>query len=474
LPISAFCDDALGSADAVEIAGRIRSGELQRAEVIEAAIARAERVNPRLNALATPMFDEAREAAAFAHHGALAGVPSFFKDSDPVAGAPFKFGSRALPSGPATKTSAFAEQFLSTGLISLGSTSMSEFGLTGTTEALLYGRTHNPWKPGFSPGGSSGGSAALVAAGVVPVAHANDGGGSTRIPAACCGLVGLKPSRGRLVELEGSWLMPVRLQHQGMLSRSVRDTATFYHAAERYYRNPRLPEMGLVRQPGRRLRIGFFVGLAENEPAHPECVAAVMQAAALCESLGHLVEPITPPFEEHFHEDFLLLWSMMAFAIERFGRWIIHPEFDRAQLDEFTQGLASYFESRAVGAPGAIRRLRRLGRRYVGCFDQYDVLLSPTTATPAPEHGFIGPEVDFETCLERMRWFVPFTPIHNVSGSPAITLPLATSTTGLPLGVQFAAGMGADRTLLELALELEQASPWPTLAREQAQSSARR
>jgi amidase len=463
-PVRAFREDALGTDDGVAVARRIARGEVSSSEVLEAAIARAEWVNPQLNAVAHPMFDAAREMLARVPSAALSGVPSFLKDTESIVGSPVRFGSRALGAQAATEVSRFAAQFLATGLIPLGTTTMSEFGLTGTTEPLLYGRTHNPWKRGFSSGGSSGGSAALVAAGVVPVAHANDGGGSIRIPAACCGLVGLKPSRGRLLDLAASKLMPVRLQHQGMLSRSVRDTAAFYYAAEQYHQNPALPEIGLVRHPGRRLRIGFYPGLSENEPSHPDCAAAVHRTAELCESLGHRVEPCDAPFEDRFHEDFLLLWSMMAFAIERFGRFIVRPDLDREQLDDFTRGLSRRFSESAVGAPSAILRLRQLGSRFLRRFDRHDVLLSPTTATPAPEHGFIGPEADFESCLERMRWFIPFTPIHNVSGSPAMSLPVATSSEGLPVGVQIAAGMGSERTLLELALELEAASSWPTLA----------
>jgi amidase len=460
---SAFCDDALGAADAVEVARRIREGEIHAAEAVDAAIARAERINPSLNAIVTPSFESARRRAEAAVSGAFAGVPFFIKDTDALAGLPFSFGSRALPDTPAEKSSPFVDQFLSLGPIPLGKTTLSEFGLTGTTESIAHGPTHNPWRLGFSPGGSSGGSAALVAAGVVPIAHANDGGGSTRIPASCCGLVGLKPSRGRLVDFEGTALMPVRLQHQGMVSRSVRDTAVFYHAAEGVYRNRALPEIGLVTHPGRRLRIGMYAGLSNHEPAHPECVAAVDEAAKLCERLGHSVTAVPPPFDERFHEDFLLLWSLMAFAIVQFGKQLIHPGFHRAGLESFTEGLARHFRENIVHAPSAIGRLRRFARRHAGFFENYDVLLSPTMAMPPPEHGYIGPEVPFETLLERMRWMVPFTPVQNVAGTPAISLPLARSRSDLPIGVQLASAMGTERTLLELALELEEAASWPTL-----------
>ena len=461
--VTAVCDDVLGTFDAVEIARLIRTGEIQASEAVDAAIARAERVNPSLNAIATSLFDSARQQARRPCPGAFAGVPSFIKDNEAVAGSPVLHGSRGLPRKPAKTSARFAKQFLSLGLINLGKTTMSEFGLTGTTEALVYGPTHNPWKLGFSPGGSSGGSAALVAAGVVPIAHGNDGGGSIRIPASCCGLVGLKPSRGRVAEAEGAELFPVKIVHQGMLSRTVRDTAVFFHAAEHYYRNPKLPEIGLVTQPGRRLRIGFFTELDEDTPSHPDCVAAVADAAKLCEALGHSVEEVPRPFDDRFLEDFFLFWAMLAFAATRFGTRLVDPEFDRTKVEEFTEGLARYFQENASGAPMAIWRLRKFARQYALGFDHYDVLMNPTVTMPPPEHGYIGPEVPFETLLERSKWFIPFTPTQNVSGGPAISLPLGRSKEGLPLGVQFASPLGDERTLLELALEIEAAAPWPSL-----------
>lgn len=457
-------DDVLGTADAVEIARLIRVGEIHPREAVEAAIARAERVNPSLNAIATPLFDSAREGAERPCSGVFAGVPSFIKDNDAVAGSPVLFGSRGLPAKPAEKSSPFAKQFLSLGLINLGKTTTSEFGLTGTTEALLYGPTHNPWKLGFSPGGSSGGSCALVAAGVVPIAHANDGGGSIRIPASCCGVVGLKPSRGRVADIDGSALFPVKILHQGMVSRSVRDTATFFHAAEQHHRNAKLPEIGLVTHPGRRLRIGFFTELGEDARAHPECVAAVTDAAKLCESLGHSVEQVPPPVDEGFLEDFFLLWATMAFVITRFGKRLVHPEFDRTKVEDFTEGLARYFTEHIREVPMAVWRLRKFAHQYARSFENYDVLMNPTVGMPPPEHGYVGPEVPFDVLLDRFWRFTPFTPAQNVSGGPAISLPLARSEAGLPIGIQFASAMGAERTLLELALELEAAAPWPTIA----------
>lgn len=461
--VSAFCEDVLGTADGVEIARRVASGEIHAREAINAAIARAERVNPSLNAIAAPLFDAARKQAGRSRSGDLAGVPTFIKDNEAVAGAPLLHGSRGIPDRPTERSSPFVEQFLSAGLINLGTTTMPEFGLTGTTEALVYGPTHNPWRLGFSPGGSSGGSAALVAAGVVPIAHANDGGGSTRLPASCCGLVGLKPSRGRLVDMDGAALFPVKIVHQGMLSRTVRDTAVFYHAAERHYRNPKLPAIGLVTHPGRRLRIGFFTDLDEITPSHPDCVAAVTDAAKLLEGLGHSVGQVARPFDDGFLEDFFLFWAMLSFTVTRFGKQLVHPDFDRTKVEDFTEGLAGHFKENFSKAPAAIWRLRKFAHQYARCFDEYDVMMNPTVAMPSPEHGYIGPEIRFETALERLKWFIPFTPTQNVSGGPAISLPLGQSEDGMPLGVQLASPLGDERTLLELALEIEAAAPWPRI-----------
>jgi amidase len=246
--ISAYCDDVLEVKDGIELAALIAAGEIQASEVVEAAIARAQSVNPALNAIATETFAQARSQPNEPKAGLLAGVPSFIKDTDHVKGVPTLMGTRALPNKPADVSSNFVEQFLSVGLVSLGKSTLPEFGLTATTESAATGSTHNPWNPEYSTGGSSGGSAALVAAGVVPLAHGNDGGGSIRVPAACCGLVGLKPSRSRLADTAGAKKMPINIVCHGVISRSVRDTAAFYAEVEKHYRNTDLPEIGLVQQ----------------------------------------------------------------------------------------------------------------------------------------------------------------------------------------------------------------------------------
>ncbi len=459
--VSAFGEDVLGTCDAVEIRRRIGNGEISAAEAVGAAVARAEKVNPILNAIATPQFDSARAEATTPHTGAFAGVPTFIKDTDPVEGVPLLFGSRGMPDEPSTKTSEFVTQLFDLGFISLGKTTTPEFGLTGTTEALLYGPTRNPWNTEHSTGGSSGGAAALVAAGVVPIAHANDGGGSIRIPASCCGIVGLKPSRGRLPDVEGAALIPVKIIHQGVVTRTVRDTAAFYHAAEQQRPRRSLPKIGLVEGFGPRRRIRFFSQWDHGHETDPDCVAGVERIARLCEAHGHSVEEVACPFDRALADDFLGLWSTMAFGILQFGRQIIHPRFDKRQVEDFTRGLARMFREHAFGMPAAVRRLRRFRGFYESLFDSFDVLLTPTVATPPPLLGHLGPEVPFDLAIERLKAFLPFSAIQNISGAPAMSLPAGMSKTGLPIGVQLAARHGQERTLLELAFELEESAPWP-------------
>jgi len=463
--VSAFRDDVLGTSDAVEIRRKIKHGEITAVEAVDAAVARAEGVNPVLNAIATPQFDSARARAAAARRGAFAGVPTFIKDTDPVEGVPLLFGSRGMPNEPSTKTSEFVVQLFDLGFISLGKTTTPEFGLTGTTEALLYGPTRNPWNIEHSTGGSSGGAAALVAAGVVPIAHANDGGGSIRIPASCCGIVGLKPSRGRLPDVEGAALIPVKIIHQGVVTRTVRDTAAFYHAAEQQRPHRSLPKIGLVEGFGPRRRIRFFSQWDHDHETDPDVAASIERIARLCEAHGHSVEEVPFPFNAALADDFLALWSTMAFGILQFGRQLIHPRFDKRQVEEFTRGLARMFREHAFNMPAAIRRLRRFGSFYASLFGDCDVLLTPTVATPPPRLGHLGPEVPFDLAIERLRAFLPFTAVQNISGAPAMSVPAGMSKRGLPIGVQLAAALGQERTLLELAFELEESAPWPLICK---------
>jgi amidase len=466
--INAFCDDVLGTKDGVELAALIRTGEIRASEAVDAAIDRARKVNPSLNAIVTETFEQALSQYKEPSIGRFAGVPSFIKDNDDIKGAPTLMGSRALSDKPVDVSSRFVEQFLSVGLVSLGKSTLCEFGLTATTESLATGSTRNPWNLDFSPGGSSGGSAALVAVGVVPLAHGNDGGGSLRIPASCCGLVGLKPSRSRLTDFEWAKKLPINIICHGVISRSVRDTAVFYAAAEEHYRNPALPEIGLVQHPGKeRLRIGLFTNTPYHTPSHSDSVKVTVNAGKLCEDLGHNVETISCPFNSELADAFIIYWGSLAFNIHHFGKKLFKTEFDKKKLEIWTLGLSRFFRKNLLKSPFVIRRLKRFSSQYEDIFLKYDILLSPTLVHPPPKLGYIGPGVNFETHLERVRQYAAFTPPQNVAGAPAISLPMGFSRDGLPIGVQFAAAYGQEKRLLELAFGLEEARPWPIIGQQE-------
>lgn len=383
------------------------------------------------------------------------------KDNEDLYGVPTRHGSAAVPEVPATRTSVFTRLLQGLGMNIIAKTTLPEFGLTASTESTLLGPTRNPWHIGHSAGGSSGGSAALVAAGVVPMAHSNDGGGSTRGPAACCGLVGLKPSRGRLPAPEAMAVLPVDMVTQGVLTRTVRDTALFFEAAALRYPAPGLPPIGSS-GPTPRLRIGLYADGLQGLPVDPQVARAVRDAGTACETLGHHVEEVAFPFSDQFGKDFLRYWALLAFGLRRFGHREFGPDFDRSALEQFTQGLANMFAHQIERGPLSVRRLRRFPRDYARAFTGVDVLVSPVLASPPPQIGYLGPAVPFRDHMVRLMRYSTHAPMHNISGAPALSLPLSRTRNGLPIGVQFAAQVGHDRTLLQLARDLEASVGWPT------------
>lgn len=462
--VHAFGNDALGNDDAVGVALRIRRGEISARDAVEAAIARARRVNPVLNAIALENFDAAVADVANDDNSPVAvfgGVPTFIKDNTDVRGLPTWHGSLAVNPRPAKADAPFSKQLSALGLICLGKSRMPEFGLNATTEYAGAAPVRNPWHIEHSPGASSGGAAALVAAGVVPLAHANDGGGSTRIPAACCGLIGLKPTRGRLLEPESQRHLPVRLVTEGVITRSVRDTAQFYAAAESHYRNHRLPEMGLVEGPSqRRLRVGLLLDSVSGLPTDDATRTVVQATAQLLARMGHKVEEMSMPVQATLADDFGVYWGMLAFLLGMFGKQVLSPNFDSSKLDNLTQGLGYHFRRNFWRTPSVILRLRSSVHAYARIFESCDVVLSPVLAHTPPRLGYLSPELSFEVLFERLRRYVAFTPLNNVAGGPGLALPVGASQEGLPIAAHFSAKQGDERTLLELAFEIEAAQPW--------------
>ena len=466
-PLHAFCDDALGHDDATALAERLRQGQVSNREVTEAAIARLQRVEPTLKGLTLDTFDAARQRAGSKRFsGFFAGVPSLIKDNLDLRGLPTGHGSRALGQAPLKKTSGIAKQYLAQGFNLLGKSTLPAFGFTASTEQAGVPATRNPWHTDYSAGGSSGGSAALVAAGAVPIAHGNDGGGSIRIPAACCGLVGLKGTRGRLIDQEAAKVLPVNIVNDGVLTRSVRDTAHFFMEAERYYRNRKLKPIGQVTGPGKqRLRVGMMIDSVTGDATCPQTRRAVEDTARLLESLGHTVEEARIDLPARFVEDFLLYWAMLGFLVSKGGKALFPQGFDAGQLDPLTRGLADYYQQRFLKTPGMLRQLRLARQRYAAAFAQYDVILSPVLAHTTPQIGYLGADLAFDTQLERLLRYTTFTPANNASGGPGISLPLDQTDDGLPIGVQFSAANGEEALLLGLAFELEEAHPFQSLGR---------
>jgi len=459
--VHAFGDDALGHLDAVGVSEAIQTGRVSRAEVVEAAIARTEAVNAALNGLAHKAFDRARsQAAAPPRPGLFSGVPTFIKDNVDVAGLPTMRGTDAWPPQPAEADGDFTQMYLATGVTPLGKTQMSEYGFSASAEHPRLGPVRNPWNTDHTAGASSSGSGAFVAAGAVPIAHANDGGGSIRIPASCNGLVGLKPSRGRLPLDKEVRQMPIRVVANGVVSRSVRDTAAFYADAERIWPAAELPPIGHVRHAGtKRLRIAVVTRSVLRESSAEVC-ELTMKSAALLEELGHRVDRLEkPPVPTSFVSDFVMYWGLLAMGqIQQNKR--AFDRFDVSRLDNLSRGLDRHARRNLHRIPLALLRLSRTRRHTARLTRTYDVVMTPTLADETPQIGYLDPMADYEQIIDRLRNWVAFTPLHNVTGEPAISLPLALSANGLPVGMMFSAPTGHEARLLELAYELEDARPW--------------
>lgn len=470
LAVAAPTDDILGDLDATAIAEHIARGDFTAAEAAEAAIARIEAVEPELNAVVAERYElaradavalDSRRQSAQDTAAVFSGVPSLIKDNTDLAGLPTRHGSRGTPTQPAPKDGEFAQQFMATGLIPVAKTSLPEFGLTATTEFSQAEPTRNPWNTAHSCGGSSGGSAALVAAGVVPIAHANDGGGSIRIPAACCGVVGLKPTRDRLRNAAMVEKLPLNIVADGVVTRTVRDTAAFYASAEQHYRNPQLPEIGHVTGPNKkRLRIAVCAERQGGQRCDTEVTSAVERVASQLQALGHQVEFVESPVSEQMGEDFFLYWAMLAASLNFLGKQTLHRQFDRKQLEPLTQNLSKHFVKNAWRFPTAFKRLKGYNAIYEARFADVDVVLTPTLAKPPVPLGHLALDLDIETTWQRLQEYASFTPVQNVTGAPAISLPLLQSQAGLPMGIQLGAQRGQEKMLLELAYELEEAMPW--------------
>jgi amidase len=459
--------------DATAQAELVRSGAASPVELVDGAIARIEKLNPELNAVIHPLFERARaDAAGSVPDGPFRGVPMLLKDlGAELAGTPYCEGLAFAGDYHSTADQELTTRFLRAGLVICGKTNTPELGILPTTEPHRFGASHNPWNTLHSTGGSSGGSAAAVASGMVPLAHANDGGGSIRIPASCCGLVGLKPTRARVSLGPNYGDMMGGLVAEHVVTRSVRDSAAVLDAVagpvpgDPYWAPPLrgesfLAAVGAAKKP---LRLAIMTSSPTGSDVHPDCVLAAEQSAALCESLGHAVDVSTLSVDgDLFTEHFVNMWAgANAWAIvdweARVGRTATEEDVEPLTWALVTLGrsidAAHYLRS--------VQELQKLSRTIARYFEEIDVLITPTLAEPpAPLGTFESPPDNPLHGLFRAATYVPFTPPFNVTGQPGISLPLHWNAEGLPIGVQFVGRFGDEETLLTLAGQLEEAAPW--------------
>ncbi|MBK9315936.1 MAG: amidase [Acidobacteria bacterium] len=458
--------------DGMGMAELVRNKEVTPAELVEVVIERIERVNPHLNAIVTKMYDEARQSASNElPDGPFTGVPFLLKDLQAAfQGVKMTAGSRYLRDFVPNLDSELVRRYKKAGLIVAGKTNTPEFGIMPTTEPELFGATRNPWDISRSTGGSSGGSAAAVAAGIVPVAHANDGGGSIRIPASCCGVFGLKPTRGRnpLGPHFGDVFGGLVAEH--VVSRSVRDSAAMLDATsgpdlgDPYFApapaRPFIREVGA--DPG-KLRIAWTTKALTGVLVHQDCVAAVEETVKLCSELGHELIEDTPQLDGNMlTQAFRCLWATgAAWLIDSLSYAVGRgPEPD--ELEPLTRALVEM--GREQSAPAylmSVQILQTYGRRMAHFMQKYDVLLTPTLAEPPLPLGTLDSTAENPMAgMRRSALFVPFTPICNGTGQPAMSVPLYWNDEGLPIGSHFIGRFGDEATLFRLAAQLETARPW--------------
>ena len=469
LPAHAATDEFV-KYDGMGQAELVRSGQVSSLELVEAAIARIEKINPILNAVVHKLYDEGRAAAKGPlPDGPFTGVPYLIKDLSELEGAPLTYGSKLFEHNVADTDNGSVERAKQAGLVIIGKTNTPEFGFISTTESQLLGAARNPYNTAYHTGGSSGGAGAAVAAGLVPFAHASDGGGSIRIPASINGLVGLKPSRAKLYKREPAQF-DVDISVRLAVSRSVRDTAQILNASEVKGTGAALAPTGFVDGPSKkRLKIAFSTRTLTGGDAAADVRSATRRAAALCADLGHDVEEFTGALVgPEFLDNFLTIWASGAYGLVNNarliglmqGRWIDREKM----LEPWTLGLADMFERRRDKDPDvmqkAIAYTNEVVATYVAFFEDYDVMLTPVLRRTPLLIGEQGSAKSFEALYDDVLDYVPYTPQYNVSGSPAISLPLYTSAKGLPIGSQFATRVGGEATLLHLAYELENALPW--------------
>ena len=457
------------SHDALGLAQLVNKGEVSAMELLEIAIARSKAVDPTVNCVVEELFDYARTTVkAGLPQGPFTGVPFMLKDLGTALKATVTTnGSLFYKDARMDYSSTVVDRYQRAGLVIFGKTASPEFGGTPTTESILFGDTRNPWDLSRSAGGSSGGSAAAVAAGILPLANGTDGGGSIRIPASCCGLFGMKPSRGRVPSGPQELSSIMSVIHA--VSRSVRDSAALLDAS----RGPEpgqttiapFPEgnyLDAVARVPKGLRIGLIVTPLTHSPVDPECVEATANAARLCEKLGHHVQEITLPVDprDFFASTRIIMGTGTVMRVrnreQQLGRKVTENDLEPIIWQRYQDSrayTAEQLERAQLGVEKAARQMALLQQ-------DYDILLSPTLATPPVKLGKLSLNQDNATYEKEAISTSAFTMLYNATGQPAMSVPLHWTPDGLPVGVMFAGRYGEEALLFQLAGQLEQASPW--------------
>lgn len=466
--------DEFAHLDGIAQSALVRRKEVKPVELVDAAISRIEALNPKINAVVYPLFERAREQASRDGHlpdGPFRGVPYLLKDIlAAYAGVPLTAGCSFLRDHIPGFDSVLVSRLKRAGLVILGKTNTPEFGLVPTTEPSLFGASRNPWNLEKTTGGSSGGSCAAVAARMVPMAHANDGGGSIRIPASCCGVFGLKPTRGRisLGPFLGEAMGGLVVEHAVTIS--VRDSAALLDATagpapgDPYWAQPpERPFLDEVGAPPGKLKIAVSKKTLTGTPVHPDCVRAVDDAAKVCAELGHEVVEDAPQIDGALiGRMFMALWGAGCAASMDGAAQVCGKPLNESEFEPLTWGL--YQIGRMVSGSDylqALAVLQMLSRRVAAFMERYDILLTPVLGSPpVPLGWFKSPPLDALEVQSRMETFAAFTPLFNVTGQPAMSVPLWWNAENLPVGTQFAGRYGAEATLFRLAAQLETARQW--------------
>lgn len=452
--------------DATEQANLVQNGELSSQELVEAAIERIEALNPKINAIASCDYDLARQQArSVSGKEPFAGVPTLIKDLLPFPRHAAGFGSRLLDGAPALATSDYANALLAGGLIALGKSTTSEFGLLGTTETLAKGTTRNPWDQTRSSGGSSGGAVAAVAAGMVPIAHASDGGGSIRGPSSFCGLFGFKPSRNRTASNGVPPELPTAaLLSEHCVSRSVRDSARWLQLTERDDLQNKLPSPDhLSSDVPKDTRIAFYRNDSLGQSPHPDVEDALLETVKLCESIGYTVFEIEAPgFDpEATVEAFFDLTGLTLSGIFAQMRAMMCEAFDEEKLEPYTLAIARRAQDLGPAdiekAQSVLVQNAAIANRSM---EHSEIVLSPTVPFEAFPLGQYGPRSQPKTLQEFTARLAGYTFVASLAGWPAMSVPLYWTEKGLPIGSHFTAPAGNDSLLFSLAFQLEQAQPW--------------